>query len=57
MAAPKAKARTLIVRLVSTAGTGSFYTTVRRRLLPKLQLMKFDPKVNRHVLFVESKQK
>ncbi|KAI9338086.1 hypothetical protein DFJ73DRAFT_587375 [Zopfochytrium polystomum] len=39
----KAKARSLVVRLISSAGTGFFYTTTRRRLLPKLQLRKFDP--------------
>jgi large subunit ribosomal protein L33 len=39
----KAKARSIIVRLVSTAGTGFFYTTTRRRLLPKLSLLKHDP--------------
>ncbi|ORY40511.1 hypothetical protein BCR33DRAFT_661679 [Rhizoclosmatium globosum] len=55
--AAKAKARTLIVRLVSSAGTGFFYTTTRRRALgTKLQLMKHDPIVNQHVLFVEGKK-
>ena len=33
----------MIVRLVSTAGTGFFYMTKRRRQIPKLQLRKFDP--------------
>jgi large subunit ribosomal protein L33 len=51
-----AKQRTVVVRLVSSAGTGFFYTTTRRRALPKLSLMKYDPKVNKHVLFVESKK-
>ena len=41
--AGQTKSRTVVVRLVSTAGTGYFYTTVRRRLLPKLSLMKHDP--------------
>ncbi|KAI9015184.1 hypothetical protein BC832DRAFT_528241, partial [Gaertneriomyces semiglobifer] len=45
--------RTIVLRLISSAGTGFFYTTTRRRALPKLQLMKFDPVVNKHVLFVE----
>ncbi|KAI8818835.1 uncharacterized protein EV422DRAFT_481145, partial [Fimicolochytrium jonesii] len=53
--ARKAKARTIIMRLVSSAGTGFFYTTTKRRALPKMSLMKHDPIVNRHVLFVESK--
>ncbi|KAI8929980.1 hypothetical protein BC831DRAFT_508845 [Entophlyctis helioformis] len=39
----RAKARTIIVKLISTAGTGFSYSTTRRRLLPKLQLRKFDP--------------
>jgi large subunit ribosomal protein L33 len=53
----KAKAKTLVVRLLSSAGTGFFYITSRRRNLPhKLALMKFDPIVNKHVLFNESKK-
>ncbi|TPX38084.1 hypothetical protein SmJEL517_g00128 [Synchytrium microbalum] len=52
-----AKSRTVLVRLISTAGTGFAYTTVRRRALPKLQLKKFDPIVNQHVLFTEGKLK
>ncbi|RDB27134.1 54S ribosomal protein L39, mitochondrial [Hypsizygus marmoreus] len=43
--APKAKARTLIVRLISTAQTGFFYTTQRLRQGPKLSAVKYDPKV------------
>lgn len=35
--------RTLIVRLISTAQTGFFYTKVRRRLGPKLSAVKYDP--------------
>ncbi|KAK6094686.1 39S ribosomal protein L33, mitochondrial [Batrachochytrium dendrobatidis] len=52
----KAKARTLVVRLISTAGTGFTYQTTRRRTLPKLQLRKYDPVVNQHVLFIEGKK-
>lgn len=37
------RSRTVVVRLYSAAGTGYFYTTVRRRALPKLQLRKYDP--------------
>lgn len=52
----KAKARSLIVRMLSSAGTGFYYTTMRRRLLGwKLQLKKYDPIVGRHVLFTEGK--
>ncbi|TPX75249.1 hypothetical protein CcCBS67573_g03456, partial [Chytriomyces confervae] len=42
--AAKGKARTIVVRLISSAGTGFFYTTTRRRALGfKLSLMKHDP--------------
>ncbi|KAJ3925633.1 MAG: hypothetical protein NXY57DRAFT_1031385 [Lentinula lateritia] len=52
----KAKARTLIVRLISTAQTGFFYTTQRVRQGLPLSAIKYDPKVKRRVLFVESKK-
>ncbi|KXS17091.1 hypothetical protein M427DRAFT_54745 [Gonapodya prolifera JEL478] len=52
----KAKARTVVVRLYSAAQTGFFYTTVRRRLVPKLSLVKYDPVVKQHVLFNEGKK-
>ncbi|KAI8804785.1 hypothetical protein BJ742DRAFT_822434, partial [Cladochytrium replicatum] len=53
----KAKARTVIVRMLSGASTGFFYITQRRRALPnKLALKKFDPVVNRHILFNEGKK-
>ncbi|KAF9927640.1 54S ribosomal protein L39, mitochondrial [Linnemannia zychae] len=53
--AKKAKARTIIVKLLSTAGTGFFYTTRRPRTTPKLSFVKFDPRVNQNVLFNEAK--
>ncbi|KAG0228437.1 54S ribosomal protein L39, mitochondrial [Actinomortierella wolfii] len=53
--AKKAKARTIIVKLLSTAGTGFFYTTRRPRTSPKLSFMKFDPRANQTVLFNEAK--
>jgi len=38
------KRRTMIIKLLSTAGTGYFYTTTRPRLAPyKLALRKYDP--------------
>ncbi|KAF8327642.1 hypothetical protein F5887DRAFT_1112740, partial [Amanita rubescens] len=52
----KTKARTLIVRLISTAQTGFFYSTQRLRIGPKLSAVKYDPVVKRRVLFVESKK-
>jgi large subunit ribosomal protein L33 len=52
----KAKGRELI-RLVSTAGTGFFYTTSKnkKRTPDKLVLKKYDPKIRKHVEFKESK--
>ncbi|KAF9497994.1 hypothetical protein BDN71DRAFT_1444071 [Pleurotus eryngii] len=54
--AGKAKARTQIIRLISTAQTGFFYTTQRLRTGPKLSAVKYDPRVKQRVLFVESKK-
>lgn len=47
------------IKLVSTADTGYFYTTTKnKRTTPeKLEMMKFDPKVRKHVLFKEAKIK
>ncbi len=47
------------IKLVSSAGTGYFYTTTknRRTATGKLQMKKYDPKVRKHVLFKESKMK
>ncbi|KLO16245.1 hypothetical protein SCHPADRAFT_823489, partial [Schizopora paradoxa] len=48
--------RTLIVRLISTAQTGFFYTTQRLRTGNRLSAVKYDPRVRQRVLFVESKK-
>ncbi|MBE0624529.1 MAG: 50S ribosomal protein L33 [Burkholderiales bacterium] len=47
------------IKLESTAGTGHFYTTSKnKRTMPdKMEIMKFDPKVRRHVLYKETKLK
>jgi large subunit ribosomal protein L33 len=44
---------------VSTAGTGTFYTTKKnsRKTTDKLTLRKFDPKIRKHVDFKEAKIK
>ncbi|OCF30758.1 ribosomal protein L33 [Kwoniella heveanensis CBS 569] len=55
--APKAKQRRILVKLVSTALTGFFYTTSRIRVSDKLAKIKYDPIVKRHVLFTETKIK
>jgi len=46
-----------IIKLESTAGTGYFYTTTKNKKLQqgKLEVMKYDPKVRKHVKFVEKK--
>lgn len=46
-----------IVKLESTAGTGYFYTTTRNKKAQggKLEVMKYDPKIRKHVKFVEKK--
>ncbi len=47
------------IKMVSTAGTGYFYTTTKnKKTTPgKLQFKKYDPKVRKHVMFKESKMK
>ncbi len=47
------------IRLVSSAGTGFFYTTTknRRNTPDKLRIKKYDPKIRKHVEFVEAKIK
>jgi large subunit ribosomal protein L33 len=46
-----------IIKLVSTAGTGHFYTTTKNPKLQsrKLELRKYDPVVRKHVLYREAK--
>lgn len=46
-----------LIKLVSSAGTGFFYTTKRKKNKDKLQMKKFDPKIQKHVLFKEQKAK
>ncbi len=47
------------IKLVSTAGTGHFYTTTKNRKTTnqKLSFKKYDPKARKHVLYKESKMK
>lgn len=49
----------MVIRLVSEAGTGFFYTTTKnqKNTPDKLVLSKYDPVVRRHVLFREEKIK
>ena len=47
------------IRLVSSAGTGHFYTTDKnKRTMPeKMEIKKYDPKVRKHVIYKEAKIK
>lgn len=47
------------IKMVSSAGTGHFYTTTKnkRTMTGKLEMMKFDPKARKHVMYKESKIK
>ncbi len=53
----KGKQNRELIKLVSTAGTGYFYTTQKKRGRDKLELNKYDPKVKKHVPFKEAKMK
>ncbi len=47
------------IKMVSSAGTGHYYTTTKnKRTTPdKLEMKKFDPVVRKHVPYKESKIK
>ncbi|WP_248884793.1 50S ribosomal protein L33 [Acidithiobacillus acidisediminis] len=47
------------IKLVSTAGTGHFYTTTKnKKTTPdKLEFVKYDPKARKHVAYREDKIK
>ncbi len=51
------KGNRTIIYLISSAGTGYYYTTTknRRKTQDKLQMKKYDPRARKHVLFVEGK--
>ncbi|KAF3339374.1 54S ribosomal protein L39 [Carex littledalei] len=55
----KAKGGSIFIKLVSAAGTGFFYVKRKnpRKITEKLEFRKYDPRVNRHVLFTEAKMK
>ena len=52
-----AKASREIIRLVSSAGTGHYYTTTKnKRLHPeKMETRKYDPTIRKHVTYKEAK--
>ena len=47
------------IKLVSSAGTGHFYTTtkIKRTMTEKMEIKKFDPVVRKHVMYKEAKIK
>jgi large subunit ribosomal protein L33 len=47
------------IRMVSSAGTGHFYTTDKNKknTPKKLQMKKYDPVVRKHVMYKEAKIK
>lgn len=54
-----AKPNTILIKLVSTAGTGFFYVKKKnpRTKTEKLEFNKYDPVARKHVPFKESKIK
>ena len=47
------------IKLVSSAGTGHFYTTTKnkRNMPEKMEIKKFDPVVRNYVMYKEAKIK
>jgi large subunit ribosomal protein L33 len=47
------------IKLVSSAGTGHYYTTTKNKQLhpEKIEVKKFDPVVRKHVSYKEAKIK
>jgi large subunit ribosomal protein L33 len=47
------------IKLVSSAGTGHFYTTTKNKknMPEKMEIKKFDPVVRQHVMYKEGKIK
>ncbi|QJC37896.1 50S ribosomal protein L33 [Enterobacteriaceae endosymbiont of Donacia bicoloricornis] len=53
-----AKKTRFIIKLISSAKTGHFYTiTKNKKNTKKLEIKKFDPYVRKHVLYKEKKIK
>ncbi len=47
------------IKLVSSAGTGHYYTTTKnkRTMTEKMEIRKYDPVVRKHVAYKEAKIK
>ncbi|HBD13219.1 MAG TPA: 50S ribosomal protein L33 [Porticoccaceae bacterium] len=54
-----AKSNRDLIKLVSSAGTGHYYTTTKnKRTMPeKMEMKKFDPVIRQYVLYKEGKIK
>ena len=54
-----AKTNTVVIKLVSSAGTGYYYVAKKnpRTTTDKLEFRKYDPVVRKHVLFKEGRIK
>ncbi|XP_034967400.1 large ribosomal subunit protein bL33m [Zootoca vivipara] len=52
----KSKSKYILVRMLSEAGTGFAYNTIRSRLAEKLVRLRYDPIVKQRVLFKELKK-
>lgn len=54
-----AKGNTVLIKLVSTAGTGFYYVTKKnpKTATEKLEFRKYDPVARKHVAFKEGKIK
>lgn len=55
----RGKGKTIPIKLLSSVGTGFFYTTRKNvaKVPEKMKMIKFDPVVRRRVLFTEHKIK
>jgi large subunit ribosomal protein L33 len=47
------------IKLISSAGTGHYYTTTKnkRNMPDKMQIKKYDPVVRKHVIYKEARIK
>jgi large subunit ribosomal protein L33 len=54
----KGKVKNVFIKLLSEAGTGFFYVSRKnpKNVPEKLMLRKYDPIVQKHVLFTETKK-
>ncbi|XP_045143002.1 39S ribosomal protein L33, mitochondrial isoform X1 [Echinops telfairi] len=52
----RSKSKNILVKMLSQAGTGYTFNTKRSRLREKLTLLRYDPVVQKKVLFVEQKK-